>query len=108
MRSELWAEKMYAGSWITTGATLDVTDKATGETIGKVADANAADIADACARADAVAASWAAVAPSKRASIIRCAGELMIEHKDEAVYWLVRETGSTRYKAEFEIAVTKD
>lgn len=108
MRPDLWAEKMYVGSWITTGATLDVTDKASGETIGKVADATAANIAEACARANAAAASWATVAPSERASIIRRAGELMIEHMDEAVYWLVRETGSTRYKAEFEIAVTKD
>jgi benzaldehyde dehydrogenase (NAD) len=108
MRSDYWAGKMYAGSWITTGTTLSVTDKATGETIGAVADANVADIADACARANAMAGSWAAVAPSERASIIRRAGELMIEYKDEAIYWLVRETGSTRYKAEFEIAVTKD
>jgi benzaldehyde dehydrogenase (NAD) len=108
MHPDLWDGKMYAGSWIATGATLDVTDKATGETIGRVADATADDIAAACAQANAVAASWAAVPLAERASIVRRAGELMIEHQEEAVYWLVRETGSTRYKANFEIAVTKD
>jgi benzaldehyde dehydrogenase (NAD) len=107
MRPDRWAGKMYVGSWIGTGAILDVTDKATGETIGTVADASAGDIADACTHAHAVAASWAAVAPSERAGIIRRAGELMIKYRDEAVYWLVREAGSTRYKANFEIDVTK-
>jgi hypothetical protein len=43
MRPDRWAGKMYVGSWIGTGATSDVTDKATGETIGTVADADAAE-----------------------------------------------------------------
>jgi len=86
MLPDLCAGKIFAGSWIATGKTIDVTDKATGERIGTVADATAADIADACARANVVAASCAAVLTSERASIIRRAGELMIEHKDEAVY----------------------
>lgn len=108
MQPDLWAGKMYVGSWTGAGATQDVTDKATGETIGTVADATADDIARACADADVLVSSWSAVAPAERAAIIRRAGELLIEHQEEAVYWLVRETGSTRYKANFEIAVTKD
>lgn len=108
MRPDLWDGKMYAGSWVSTRGTLDVTDKSTGETIGTVADATAEDIAAACAHANAIAASWAAVPPAERANIVRRAGALMIEHQEEAVYWLVRETGSTRYKANFEIAITKD
>ena len=34
MRPDRWAGKMYVGSWVAAAATLDITDKATGETIG--------------------------------------------------------------------------
>ena len=108
MQPDCWAGKIYVRSWVAAAATVDVTDKATGETIGTVADANAADIAMACKQALAVAPGWAEVAPFERARIVRKAGELLIKYKDEAVYWLVREAGSTRYKAEFEVSVTKD
>lgn len=108
MQPDRWAGKMYVGSWVAAAATVDVTDKATGETIGTIADADAADVGKACAQAHAAAPAWAATAPSERARIIRQAGELLVKHRDEAVYWLIREAGSTRYKAEFEVSVTKD
>ena len=108
MQPDRWVGKMYVNSWVAALATVNVTDKATGETIGIVADASAAEIASACKQAFAAAPAWAAVALPERASIVRRAGELLIKYKDEAVYWLVREAGSTRYKAEFEVFATKN
>jgi benzaldehyde dehydrogenase (NAD) len=108
LRPDLWAGKNYIGSWTATATTLDATDKATGEIIGTLANANVEDVAKATLQARTIAPAWAAVPPAERARIVRLAGDLLIKYKEEAVYWLIRETGSTRYKAEFEIAVTKD
>ncbi len=65
MRPDRWAGKMYVESWVAAAATLDITDKATGETIGTIADVDSADIAKACEQARAAAPAWAAVAPSR-------------------------------------------
>jgi benzaldehyde dehydrogenase (NAD) len=108
MQPDRWAAKNYIGSWIQAAVSIDAVDKASGETIGVIADGSADDIAKACRQARAVAPAWAAVSATERAQVILRAGELLIEYKEEAVYWLIRETGSTRYKAEFEIAITKD
>jgi benzaldehyde dehydrogenase (NAD) len=108
MRPELWDGKMYVGSWIAAKSSIPISDKATGETIGTMADASADEMAAACNQAKAIAPSWAAVAPSERAIILRRAAELLVKYREEAVYWLVREAGSSRYKSNFEIDVTRD
>lgn len=107
MQPEIWAGKMYLGSWSDgEGGALDVTDKATGETIASVANANPADIERACLVAQNASAQWAATTPSERARIVRRAGDLLMQNKEDAIYWLVRESGSTRFKAEFEVTKT--
>lgn len=107
MDPEIWAGKLFVGSWTTgSGSTLAVTDKATGEVIGSVADGGAADVERACEIAQAATQDWSEVSPQERARIVRRAGQLLEEHREEAVYWMIRETGSTRFKAEFEIFKT--
>ncbi|MCZ9342861.1 aldehyde dehydrogenase family protein, partial [Streptomyces sp. TRM76130] len=59
----------------------------------------------AAARAAGAQRAWAAVPPQRRAAVLRRAGELLTEHAAEAEDWLVREAGSVRAKAAFEVGL---
>ena len=107
MDPDVWDGKLLSGEWITgNGGLAEVTDKATGEVLAKVAVASAQDVHRACDAAAAAAPAWAGTPAAKRATIVRRAGQLLAEHKDEAIYWLVRESGSTKFKAGFEVQMT--
>jgi benzaldehyde dehydrogenase (NAD) len=72
MESSLWDGKVYLNTWCWGQAgTASVTDKATGHEIGHVGVASVKDIDAACKAAAAAAPAWAAVAPERRAEIIR-------------------------------------
>lgn len=107
MNPSVWDGKMLSGDWIAgSGGVAEVTDKATGEVLAHVAVATAEDVQKACKGAAESAPMWANMPPTKRAAIVRRAGQLLLQRKDEAVYWLVRESGSTKFKAEGEVLAT--
>jgi benzaldehyde dehydrogenase (NAD) len=101
-----WRERIYlAGSWsVGAAGTLGVTEPATGQSIVTVGLAGTADVAAAVAAAVNAQAEWADVPAVERTRIIRKAGALLEERKDEFVEWLIREAGSTMFKAQFEAA----
>ncbi|WP_197321081.1 aldehyde dehydrogenase family protein [Saccharomonospora sp. NB11] len=67
--------------------------------------ASTEDLDDAYRAAEAAQAEWAATAPTQRAAVIRRAAALLEERRAEIVEWLVRESGSTRIKAEKEVSL---
>src|ERR1700749_1194977 len=80
----LWDGKIFSGGWRTAaGGTAGVTDKSTGESLGRTGVANAADIAAACKRAKAAFPAWAATVPEERAAILLRAADLLEAAKDE-------------------------
>ena len=64
-----------------------------------IALANEQDLDEAFSAAAAAQPKWNAMLPGEKAAIIRRAGELMEERRDEIIDWLVHESGSTRIKA---------
>ena len=107
MNTEVWDGKFFLGGWTSgNGDVADVTDKATGEVLAQVAVADVNDVNRACEDAAKAAPEWAATPAEERAAIVRRAGELLIQHKEEAIYWLVRESGSAKFKAGFEAQAT--
>jgi benzaldehyde dehydrogenase (NAD) len=66
----------------------------------------APEISNAAAAARKAQPNWAATPFEKRAAILRSAAQLCSEHVGELARWIVRETGSTQLKAEFEVAIT--
>jgi benzaldehyde dehydrogenase (NAD) len=101
---DLWQGKLLCGSWRRGSAgTADVTDKATGETIGKIGVASVQDVTEACKLAKAAQPAWAATDPAERERVTRKVSQMLEQYKDEISPWLVRETGSTKFKTGFEI-----
>ncbi|MFH0411153.1 aldehyde dehydrogenase family protein [Corynebacterium sp. L4756] len=67
--------------------------------------ASAADVDEAYSQAAAGQAEWAALPPAKRSAIIYRAAELLEEKREEIVDWLIKESGSTRTKANLEVTL---
>jgi benzaldehyde dehydrogenase (NAD) len=85
------------------GGTLTVLDKAAQEPIGTVGVASAADLDAAVAAAKAAQPGWAAEPYDVRAGILRAAAGELQRRADEIATLIVRETGSIRGKAEYEV-----
>jgi aldehyde dehydrogenase (NAD+) len=80
---------------------LDV-DPFTGETLLEIIQADKTDLDEAYASAEKAQAGWAGKDPVERATIMLRSSRIMEERREEIVDWLIRESGSTRMKAELE------
>jgi benzaldehyde dehydrogenase (NAD) len=99
----LWTD----GAWRpAAGGTRDALEPATGKVLGQVGMARREDVSAAAGGASAAQAAWAATPHHERARVLRRAGDLLHENAAELEEWLVREAGSIRPKAAFEIAVS--
>jgi benzaldehyde dehydrogenase (NAD) len=102
-----WHGKIFSGGWKAGGAgVIDVTNKATGESLGTLGVASAADVAHASELAAAAQPAWAALTNAARADILERAKDLLVERRDEFTWWLIRESGSIGPKAGVEIDFT--
>lgn len=73
--------------------------------VAQIRQASAEDLDEAYRAAEAAQPEWAATAPSERARIIRRAGDLLEERREEIVSWLVKEGGATQIKANAEVSL---
>ena len=74
----------------------------TNEVLLRLPLANQGDLNDAFDAAKVAQPNWQSLLPAEQGAIIRRAAEIMEERREEIVEWLIRESGSTRIKAEVE------
>jgi len=93
------------GEWRSSsdGATIDVEDPATGETLVSVASASVADGAAALDAAVAAQDDWARTAPRERAELLRSAYELITERADEFALLMTLEMGKPLAQSKGEV-----
>ncbi len=104
-----WQGKVFDGSWTAgSGGSAQVTEPATGKSLGEVGVATAKDAYAAAQAAAAAQRAWAATTPRERAAVLRKAGLLFDEHKHEIREWIIREAGSVPPKAGLETQVAAD
>jgi succinate-semialdehyde dehydrogenase/glutarate-semialdehyde dehydrogenase len=98
------------GEWrdATGGATLDVEDPSTGETIASVADATPDDAKAALDACCAVQPEWAAHPPRERGEILRRAFELITERADELAVVMTLEMGKPLAESKAEITYASE
>ncbi|MEU6719654.1 benzaldehyde dehydrogenase [Nonomuraea sp. NPDC046802] len=90
------------------GGSADVVEPATGQVLAKVGLADPDDVRRATRLAATAQRQWASAGHRDRISVLRDAADLLRVHREEFTEWLVRESGSTRGKAEFEIESVLD
>ncbi|KQU74763.1 NAD-dependent succinate-semialdehyde dehydrogenase [Aminobacter sp. DSM 101952] len=90
------------------GNTIDVTNPATNEVIGKVASAGKGDLDRALAAAERGFKAWRKVSPFDRAKVLRRAAELMRERVDQIATLMTQEQGKPIGEARMEILSSAD
>ena len=101
---QVFHHKVYTtAGWVATAATLDVVDKASGQTLCTVGQASADEVAQAARDAAAAQAAWAARPPRERADILRAAGDALKAEFDAISVHIARETGGIMPKAQLEV-----
>jgi benzaldehyde dehydrogenase (NAD) len=101
-----WTGKIFSDGWVDAPDTIPVTEPATGEELGSAGGANADTVARATESAAAAQREWAATPFSERVAVVRRAAEHLDRHREEAMGWLVRESGSIPPKADVEITAS--
>lgn len=93
------------GNWrqAESGATFDVIDPATGDTIAEVADAGVVDAEAALTAAADAQASWAATPPRERSVVLRRAFELIVDRTEELARIITAEMGKPLADARGEV-----
>ncbi|OLF54741.1 aldehyde dehydrogenase family protein [Pseudomonas chlororaphis] len=93
-----------AGEWRAgaAGKALVVSNPFDGARLLEVAQANRADLDAAYAKAAEAQPHWAAMGPSARAQVLHRVVAVFDQRREEIVDWLIRESGSTRLKAQLE------
>ncbi|PSK98884.1 benzaldehyde dehydrogenase (NAD+) [Murinocardiopsis flavida] len=103
---DVWGHKVFTGAWTpAAGGTTPVVSPATGTHLGAIGRAGPEDVRAAADRAADVQPQWAHTPYTDRAAVLRTAGDLLAEHKEEAQRWLRLEGGSARGKAAFSVHV---
>ncbi len=104
LESGVWQGKIFSNGWVAgSGGTYPVVEPATGGQLGTLGAAAPNDVAEAARKASEAHKAWAATSYQLRAAVLRKAGDLWAQHAEEVSGWLVREAGSVRPKAGFEL-----
>ncbi|WP_030442259.1 aldehyde dehydrogenase family protein [Actinoplanes subtropicus] len=104
-----WNDQIFeGGSWRPgSGATTDVIEPATGNSLGQVTLATPDDVTRAAQVAAAAQREWAALPHPARAAVLRKAAALWAEHAEEISWWNVREVGAVPGLAGFALHVAE-
>jgi len=104
----IWSGKLYlGGGWRQGSASRRVIEPATGHVLGTVGIATAADVSDAAASAAEAQGPWASLPHTRRAAVLRRAGQLFAEKADEIAWWNIREVGAVPAMAGFAVHVAE-
>ena len=101
--------RMYInGEWIegSSDKSIDNVNPFTDETLFSIQSADESDLNRAYEVAKDVQAEWATMLPQNRRALIEKFAEVTLQQKELIVDWLVKESGSTRIKAEGEFAAS--
>lgn len=102
-----WGGNLYSGGWRSgAGGSRPVVEPATGKDIGSYGLATADDVQHAAKAARQARDAWAAAPYEERAAVLRRAARQVEGHAETFCYWLEREAGSSKRKAEFETKLT--
>jgi benzaldehyde dehydrogenase (NAD) len=104
--SKVWEGCIYSNGWSAASETIEVLEPATGAKLGHVGLARAKDVAEAAQLACRAQGAWAATSYETRGTVLRAAAQLAEANRQLFVVWLMRESGSIRGKAEFEVSIT--
>ena len=104
-RPDLFREAAYIdGRWVMGPASLEVTNPATGQVLGRIPDLGEAEALAAVTAAEKAYPAWRALTAKARGAILRKWSELMLAHQEDLARILTAEQGKPLAEAKGEIA----
>lgn len=100
------AGQYFTGGWVDGTTRIDAIEPGTGKALGQIVMVSPQVLGESCVAARKAQIAWAAATPDARAQVFLKALEIGRTHHDTIIDWIVRESGSVRAKAEFELSVT--
>ena len=97
-----------AGEWTSNGSTFDVTDPATGQVVGSVADGGEAEARRAVDAAEDAFGPWSALTAYQRSERLYAAWQLMVERSEELAKTMTTEQGKPIRAARNEVRYAAD
>ncbi|KQU86376.1 benzaldehyde dehydrogenase [Ensifer sp. Root31] len=106
IQETVWRGAFFSGGWKSSEEVAPVKEPATGNALTEVGIASGRDVAKAALSAKQAQREWERTDYGVRSSILVRAADLAEANSEELIEWLVREAGSIRAKAEFELSIT--
>ena len=107
MPATAWSGNIYSNGWKKPGnGTINIIEKATGIVLETIGIASTKDVAEAAISAGEAQKAWAKESGPRRGDVLREFARLLLVHAEEIADQLVRETGSIRAKAQWEVQIT--
>jgi benzaldehyde dehydrogenase (NAD) len=101
-----WQGNIHINGWVRgSGGEYPVVEPATGHELARLGKATPDDVRTAARQAVEAQKDWAAQPYDQRAAVLRRAADLFGESGGEISEWIIREAGSIRPKADFEIGM---
>lgn len=106
LAKDIWEGKLFNGDWVAASEHYDAIEVATSKPLGTVGRATGKDIETAAKAAKKAQKQWWAMSYQARAAVFERAAALAEQHQDEIIEWIIRESGSLKLKASFELGIT--
>lgn len=103
--AQTWEGNIFTGAWEPgRGEQIQVTNPATGASLGVVGSASLEDVLEGAKSASFAQREWAQTPPAERARVLRRAGEILESNIDEIVNLVMSESGSVEAKSRLEVS----
>ncbi|MFJ3121211.1 aldehyde dehydrogenase family protein [Pseudomonas protegens] len=100
----VFGQQFIAGVWCNgrDSAVLQVNNPFDGSLLSEIVQADSKDLDEAYQKAAEAQKKWAATSPAERAAVLHRVVQIFDQRREEIIDWLIRESGSTRIKAQIE------
>ena len=104
--SDIWSGKIYNGTWVKAHSIKVNFEPATGDEVGSFGVIEPSDIASIASNASVAQSKWVNTGYDERSGLLRKTALLAQDNFTDIVEMIMRESGSIRPKAEFELSIT--
>ncbi len=106
LSKEIWDKKLFNGTWQNAQHSYDVIEVATGQTLGAIGYASITEVNVAAKAAKEAQKQWWSLSYKKRQAVFESSMDFLVKNQAEVVEWLMKESGSLKLKASFEVDIS--
>ncbi|RZG79864.1 aldehyde dehydrogenase family protein [Acinetobacter pittii] len=106
LNNEIWENKIFNGAWTKAGRSFISKEVATQSELGVFGQASTEDVVNSSRDAKEAQKEWMDLTYQDRINVFENAVRIAEDNAEEIITWLIKESGSLRLKAQFELQLT--